>query len=120
MSSVTPVSAPQLGPLEFLENEHVAVLSQQFVPEGLGCTWVQQTLVREERSPVLAQLDFQMCSGSSLKQRSVPDGFGCTQAHQTLPEEEMKQRPVAQKPLHATESSGFTKPVMSRLKPVRC
>ena len=42
------VSAPKPGPLEFLENDQVAALSQRFVPEGLGCTWVQQILVREE------------------------------------------------------------------------
>ena len=106
-----PVSAPQLEPLEFLEKEHAAVLSQRIVPDGLGCTRVRQHLPREEmnrrpvepevfpeRSPVLAQQGFQMCSGSSLQQRSIPDGFVCTRAHQTLQREEVNQRPVAQKP----------------------
>ena len=59
----------------FLKTNVCPVLSQRFVPEGLGCTWMQQTPEGEEkpveleefpeRSPVLAQLGFQMCSGSS-------------------------------------------------------
>ena len=61
-----PVSAPQWKPEEF-----------------------------PERSPVLAQLGFQMCSGLCHLQRSVPDEYGCTRAHQTLLKEEVNQRPVA-------------------------
>ena len=42
------VSAPESGSLECLEKEQVVVLSQRFVPEGLSCTWLEQTLLREE------------------------------------------------------------------------
>ena len=45
-----PENALQPEPLEFLEKEHAAVLSQQFVPDGIDCTRVRQHLPRKERN----------------------------------------------------------------------
>ena len=83
------VSAPQPGPLKFLANEHVTLLSQRFVPEGIGCTWVQQAL-----------------EGVIPQKRSVPDEFGCALTHQTLLKEGRNQRLVVQKDLHQLKIAG--------------